>query len=85
MFLVGDVSELWLFPVYLHLCYSYVQGPCAALNAPEEDHGAAGAPQGLVGRGGDHVRVLKGRRNDARGDLTASEPDGYVYMYTVYV
>jgi len=32
-----------------------------------EDHGAARPAQRLVRRGRDHVRVLEGRRHDARG------------------
>lgn len=34
----------------------------------EEDHGAAGATEGLVGGGGDDVAVLEGRLVDAGGD-----------------
>ncbi len=51
----------------LHLSASSPHAHLLALAV--EDHGAAGAAQALVGGGGHHISVLKGRGHNAGGNL----------------
>lgn len=44
----------------------------AADTLAEEDHGTTGSTEGLVGGGGDHISVLKGRRNNAGSNQTGN-------------
>lgn len=47
----------------------------------EEDHAGAGAAQGLVGGGGDHVAVLEGLRQLlSRHQATAAQPSSSIII-----